>query len=125
MERSAVFLSGLRSYLFPPSWLGQFSGSTLFCLSTTSYRTTRTLNSARERHRERQAQSFDDFLKLFDIVLVTLVFGLSTIFMVHAEQTVSLAQFLSMRTKISDFVIFGLTLFLCHLVLGVCGSMVR
>jgi len=62
-----------------------------------------------------------NFLKLFDVVLVTLTFGLSTVLMVHAERTVSLAQFLSMRTKVSDFLIFGLTLFLCHLVCCICG----
>jgi exopolysaccharide biosynthesis polyprenyl glycosylphosphotransferase len=61
------------------------------------------------------------FLKLFDTLLVALAFGLSTVFVVHAEQTVSLTQFLSMRTKVSDFVIFALTLFLCHLVLCLCG----
>jgi FlaA1/EpsC-like NDP-sugar epimerase len=62
-----------------------------------------------------------NFLKLSDIVLVAFAFGLSTVFMVHAEQRYSLAQFLAMRTKVSDFVIFGFTLFLCHLVLSFCG----
>jgi exopolysaccharide biosynthesis polyprenyl glycosylphosphotransferase len=62
-----------------------------------------------------------NFLKLFDIVLVALAFGLSTVFMVRAEQRYTLAEFLSMRTKVSDFVIFGFTLFLCHLVLCICG----
>ena len=62
-----------------------------------------------------------NFLKLLDIVLVAFAFGLSTVFMVRAEQRYSLAQFLSMRTKVADFVIFGSTLFLCHLVLCICG----
>jgi exopolysaccharide biosynthesis polyprenyl glycosylphosphotransferase len=62
-----------------------------------------------------------NFLKLFDIVLVVLAFGLSTVFIVQEEQRVSLAQFLSMRAKVSDFVIFGLALLLCHMVLCVCG----
>jgi exopolysaccharide biosynthesis polyprenyl glycosylphosphotransferase len=62
-----------------------------------------------------------NFLKLFDIVLVAFAFGLSTVFMVRADQRYSLAQFLAMRTKVSDFVIFGFTLFLCHLVLCFCG----
>ena len=62
-----------------------------------------------------------NFLKLFDIVLVVLAFGLSTVFIVQEEQRVSLAQFFSIRAKVSDFVIFGLALFLCHLVLCVCG----
>jgi exopolysaccharide biosynthesis polyprenyl glycosylphosphotransferase len=62
-----------------------------------------------------------NFLKLFDIVLVAVAFGLSTVLMVHAEQRYSLAQFLAMRTKVSDFVIFGFTLFLSHFVLCMCG----
>jgi exopolysaccharide biosynthesis polyprenyl glycosylphosphotransferase len=62
-----------------------------------------------------------NFLKLFDIVLVVLAFGLSTVFIVQEEQRVSLAQFFSLRAKVSDFVIFGLALFLCHRVLCVCG----
>src|ERR1700742_1846753 len=62
-----------------------------------------------------------NFLKPFDVVLVAVAFGLSTVFMVHEEQRYSLSQFLAMRTKVSDFVIFGFTFFLCHLVLSVCG----
>jgi hypothetical protein len=62
-----------------------------------------------------------NFLKLLDIVLVVLAFGLSTVFTVQEEQRVSLAQFFSPRAKVSAFVIFGLALFLCHLVLCVCG----
>jgi exopolysaccharide biosynthesis polyprenyl glycosylphosphotransferase len=62
-----------------------------------------------------------NFLKLFDIVLVAMAFGLSTVFIVRAEQSVSLGQFLSIRMKVSDFVIFGLTLFLCHFLLCACG----
>ena len=34
---------------------------------------------------------------------------------------ISLAQFLSMRTKISNCAIFLLALFICHLVLSICG----
>jgi exopolysaccharide biosynthesis polyprenyl glycosylphosphotransferase len=62
-----------------------------------------------------------NFLKFFDIFLVVLAFGLSTVFIVQEEQRVSLAQFLSMRAKVSDIIIFGLALLLCHLVLCVCG----
>jgi exopolysaccharide biosynthesis polyprenyl glycosylphosphotransferase len=62
-----------------------------------------------------------NFLKFLDILLVAAAFGLSTVLMVHAERTVSLAQFLSMRTKVSDFLIFGLTLFVCHILLCVCS----
>jgi exopolysaccharide biosynthesis polyprenyl glycosylphosphotransferase len=69
---------------------------------------------------DRQRLSMN-FLKLFDIVLVTLAFGLSTILRVHAERTVTLALFLSIRIRVSNFVIFGLTLLLCHMVLSICG----
>jgi exopolysaccharide biosynthesis polyprenyl glycosylphosphotransferase len=62
-----------------------------------------------------------NFLKWFDIVLVSLAFCLSTVVLVHSERTTSLTQFLSMRMKVSDFVIFGLTLLFCHKVLGICG----
>jgi len=62
-----------------------------------------------------------NFLKLFDIILVALAFGLSTAFMVGAQQSVSLPQFLAIRTRVSDFMMFGLALFLCHTVLGLCG----
>jgi exopolysaccharide biosynthesis polyprenyl glycosylphosphotransferase len=68
--------------------------------------------------RHRLAMSF---LKLFDITLVAFVFGLTTVFMVHAEQTVSLAEFLYMRIRVSNFVIFGFTLLLCYMVFYVCG----
>jgi exopolysaccharide biosynthesis polyprenyl glycosylphosphotransferase len=60
-------------------------------------------------------------LKLFDLVLVVLSFGVTTALIVHAEGKISLAQFLSMRTKISNFAIFILALFVCHLVLSICG----
>jgi exopolysaccharide biosynthesis polyprenyl glycosylphosphotransferase len=62
-----------------------------------------------------------NFLKLFDILLVAVAFGLSTAFMVSAQQSASLAQFLAIRTRVSDFMMFGLALFLCHIVLCSCG----
>jgi exopolysaccharide biosynthesis polyprenyl glycosylphosphotransferase len=69
---------------------------------------------------DRQRLSMN-LLKLFDIVLVVLAFGLSTVFIVRADESVTLAHFLSMRMKVSDFVIFGLTLLLCHLLFCICG----
>ena len=60
-------------------------------------------------------------LKLFDLGLVVLSFGLTTALIVHAEGRISLAEFLSMRTKISNCAIFLLALFICHLVLSICG----
>ena len=60
-------------------------------------------------------------LKLFDLALVALSFGLTTIIAVHADNELTLRQFLSMRTKVSNFAIFILALFLCHLALSICG----
>jgi exopolysaccharide biosynthesis polyprenyl glycosylphosphotransferase len=60
-------------------------------------------------------------LKLSDLGLVVSSFCLTTALLVHAEGRISLAQFLSMRTKISNCAIFLLALFVCHSVLGACG----
>jgi exopolysaccharide biosynthesis polyprenyl glycosylphosphotransferase len=59
--------------------------------------------------------------KLFDLALVMLAFGLTTAVIVRSRKAISLGQFLSMRTKISNFAIFGLALFICHLVFCMCG----
>jgi exopolysaccharide biosynthesis polyprenyl glycosylphosphotransferase len=59
--------------------------------------------------------------KLFDLVLLVLSFGLTTALIVHNEGNISLTQFLSIRTKISDGVIFLLALFICHLIFSICG----
>ena len=59
--------------------------------------------------------------KLFDLVLLVLSFGLTTALIVHHEGTISLAQFLSIRTKISNYVVFLLSLFTCHLIFSICG----
>ena len=60
-------------------------------------------------------------LKLFDLVLVLSSFGLTTVLVVHNERRISVAQFLSMRTKVSNCAIFLLALFLSHIVFSVCG----
>jgi len=60
-------------------------------------------------------------LKSFDLALVVLSFGLATALIVHAEGKISLDQFLSMRTKLSNFAILALALLICHLILSVCG----
>lgn len=60
-------------------------------------------------------------LKLFDLGLVVLSFGLTTLVMVHAEGRITFSDFFTMRTRVSNFVIFLLVLFLCHLVLSVSG----
>jgi exopolysaccharide biosynthesis polyprenyl glycosylphosphotransferase len=60
-------------------------------------------------------------LKIVDIVIVICAFGLSTVLMVRAQGAVSLAMFLAMRTKISNFFLFILTLWLFHLVFRLGG----
>lgn len=60
-------------------------------------------------------------LKLFDLALVVFSFGLTTVIMVHANHEITLGKFLSMRTKVSNFAIFILALFLCHVTFSICG----
>ena len=63
----------------------------------------------------------DGLFKLIDIVLVVVSFGTATILIVRVEHKLSLIQFLSMKTKISNFLIFGLALLICHFVFSICG----
>jgi len=60
-------------------------------------------------------------LQLFDLALVVFAFGLSTFFVVKEQRESSLGQFLSMRTRISNFGIFVLALLICHLVFRIFG----
>lgn len=60
-------------------------------------------------------------LKLIDLVLVVASFGLATVLIVRVQHELSLVQFLSMRIKISNFLIFGLALLVCHVVFSICG----
>jgi exopolysaccharide biosynthesis polyprenyl glycosylphosphotransferase len=59
--------------------------------------------------------------KLLDLVLVVLSFGLTTALMVYERRGVSFSQFLSMRTRIANLVIFCLFLLICHLTFSFCG----
>ena len=59
--------------------------------------------------------------KLFDLVLLVLSFGLTTALIVRAEGRTPLAQFLSMRTKTTNYAIFVLALLICHFVFSACG----
>jgi exopolysaccharide biosynthesis polyprenyl glycosylphosphotransferase len=59
--------------------------------------------------------------KLIDLGLVVISFGIATIFIVRAEHKIGIMQFLSMRTKVSNFLIFALALFLCHFIFSICG----
>ncbi len=60
-------------------------------------------------------------LKLFDLALVALTFGLTTILIVKTEHAMSLGRFLAMRTRVVNFVIFILALIVCHIVFQICG----
>ena len=58
---------------------------------------------------------------LFDIVLILVAFGLSTASMARHQHGVSLKQFLSIRTTLSNFVIFSIMIICCHVALRFCG----
>jgi exopolysaccharide biosynthesis polyprenyl glycosylphosphotransferase len=60
-------------------------------------------------------------MKLFDLGLVFLSFGMATYLVESAGKNVPLAQVLSMRVKLSNFAIFALALFLCHAMFALCG----
>src|SRR5580658_8954064 len=60
-------------------------------------------------------------LKLFDLILIVLVFAFTAVYQVEAEHSVSIGHFLSLETKISNFAIFFLALVFCHIVFSLCG----
>jgi exopolysaccharide biosynthesis polyprenyl glycosylphosphotransferase len=59
--------------------------------------------------------------KLFDLVLMVCSFALATVLVVHATPAISLAQFLSMRIKVVNFVLFACFLLVWHLVFSSFG----
>jgi exopolysaccharide biosynthesis polyprenyl glycosylphosphotransferase len=60
-------------------------------------------------------------LKLFDISQLTLAFGLATMLVVHWDQRIGLAQFLSMRIKLANCVAFASILLAWHMIFSLCG----
>lgn len=60
-------------------------------------------------------------LKLFDLVAVTLTFCATTVILVRAEHQTSLTTFLSMRAKVSNFLIFLVALVLQHVIFRAFG----
>jgi exopolysaccharide biosynthesis polyprenyl glycosylphosphotransferase len=60
-------------------------------------------------------------LKLLDLAILVFAFGLTTLSIVKEEHGVSLVQFLSMRTRVVNLLIFILALFICHVVFQICG----
>jgi exopolysaccharide biosynthesis polyprenyl glycosylphosphotransferase len=61
------------------------------------------------------------FLKLFDVGLVILSFGLATVLSVKASRSIPLSDFLAMRIKLGNFVIFLLALLFAHVVFSMYG----
>jgi exopolysaccharide biosynthesis polyprenyl glycosylphosphotransferase len=59
--------------------------------------------------------------QLVDLLIVILSFGVTAVLIVHAQHKISIAEFLSMRTKISNVLIFLLILYMYHLVFGIFG----
>jgi exopolysaccharide biosynthesis polyprenyl glycosylphosphotransferase len=60
-------------------------------------------------------------LKLFDISLLILSFGLATLLVAHGNQRVSLAEFLSVRVKLSNCIAFGSIVLAWHIIFWLCG----
>ncbi len=59
--------------------------------------------------------------ELADLVLVAVSFVIATILIVRVEHKLSFVQFLAMKIKISNFIIFGLSLLICHFMFSICG----
>jgi exopolysaccharide biosynthesis polyprenyl glycosylphosphotransferase len=55
-------------------------------------------------------------LKLFDVCLMVVCFGLATVAVSETSQTGSLAEFLSLRVKIGNFLIFAMFLLCWHVI---------
>jgi len=60
-------------------------------------------------------------LRLFDLVLAILSYGLATFLIAHANDLVSFQHFLSMRIKLSNFAIMAGTVYAWHFVFKMCG----
>lgn len=59
--------------------------------------------------------------KLFDLVLMVFSFGLATTLVAHETPATSLAEFLSMRVKVGNFVLFAFFLLAWHVVFSSFG----
>ena len=60
-------------------------------------------------------------MKLLDLGLLVLSLGLTTMLIVSHRGTLSFTQFLSLRIKIGNFLIFAFILLVWHSVLLLCG----
>jgi exopolysaccharide biosynthesis polyprenyl glycosylphosphotransferase len=59
--------------------------------------------------------------KLFDLAAAVLSFGLAMLLVGSESPTLSLSEFLSLKVKLSNFVIFAAMLVVWHLILSLCG----
>jgi exopolysaccharide biosynthesis polyprenyl glycosylphosphotransferase len=62
-----------------------------------------------------------NILKILDLSIAVLSVGITTILIVQEQSQIPLASFLSMRIKVSNFIILVLTLFIYHLIFCMCG----
>jgi len=60
-------------------------------------------------------------LKLFDMGLVFVCFGITAFLMGSSQQSVPLREFLSSRVKVSNCAIFAVSLIACHILFSLCG----
>jgi exopolysaccharide biosynthesis polyprenyl glycosylphosphotransferase len=60
-------------------------------------------------------------LKLFDLGLLMGSYALATLLIVNAHQGTSLAEFLSMRVKLGNLLIFSGVLIIWHFIFSICG----
>jgi exopolysaccharide biosynthesis polyprenyl glycosylphosphotransferase len=63
----------------------------------------------------------NDVLKLFDLALLIVSFGMATLPILARVGPVSFAQFLSMRIKLQNFVVFFLFLCIWHIIFSIFG----
>jgi exopolysaccharide biosynthesis polyprenyl glycosylphosphotransferase len=60
------------------------------------------------------------FLKLFDVFVATLSYGLATFLLVSVNHGVPFSQFLSIRIKLANYVVFAVALLAWHLIYSLC-----
>lgn len=60
-------------------------------------------------------------LKAFDLSLLVIAYGLATILVVRGSQGVSFAEFMSMRIKLANCLIFAVALAAWHIIFVACG----
>jgi hypothetical protein len=60
-------------------------------------------------------------LKVFDLLLLTISYGLATRLSLQGNHSVTFAEFMSMRIKLSNFLIFVGAMLAWHVVFAMCG----